>query len=173
MTPARVVGAWAAGNTALALLLLPFRPAPLPPFLYLAGSALVAGYGILVLRSARSGEGGGRRRQPTRAASAACVAIGIAVGLTAFVYGWWLAPLAFYPLLIGASLAPGERADPRARLQSGTPDLEPAEPPRAVHDGSPEGVAHAQRPGSSPLRAALALGVGARAALRAITRRGR
>lgn len=172
MAPAHVVGTWAALNVVLALLLLPFHPDPLPLFLYLAASALVAAYGLAVVRNIRTGRVGAQHRQPRRATSAVCAALGVAIGLTAFAYGWWLAPLAFYPLLLAVSFAPGERVPARARPQPGTlGDPSPRRPATAVHDGSPEGKPRAQRAPLSPLRLIMMAGLGARAVRELLGRR--
>lgn len=149
MKPAHTVGVWAAGILVLALVLLgfgtfEFPTGVLPVMIFVAAAAIVAGFGLAVLLAARAGRVGAQRRQPRRASAAVFAALGIAVGLSGFVYGWWLSPLAFYPLALAAWLLRGERLQPGARPWPVALDVaEPAGPPRVVHDGSSVGVAMA------------------------------
>ncbi|HEX6404984.1 MAG TPA: hypothetical protein VF003_17790 [Pseudonocardiaceae bacterium] len=137
-----VVGAWAAGNVVLALVHLAFHPRPLPFFLYIAGSAIVAGFGLAVLAAVRTGHDGPQRRQPRRAGAAVVAALGAAVGLTGFAYGWWLSVLGVYLLGVAAWLVRGERLRPGARpWPVALSDAEPAGQPALVYHGSSIGTA--------------------------------
>ncbi|HXT46964.1 MAG TPA: hypothetical protein VN748_23090 [Pseudonocardiaceae bacterium] len=137
-----VVGAWAAGNVVLALVHLAFHPRPLPFFLYIAGSAIVAGFGLAVLAAVRTGRDGPQRRQPRRASAAVVAALGVAMGLTGFAYGWWLSVLGVYLLGVAAWLVRGERLRPGARpWPVALGDAEPAGQPVLVYHGSSIGTA--------------------------------
>ena len=137
-----VVGAWAAGNVVLTLVMLLFSPRPLPFFLYLAGSALVAGFGLAVLMAVRTGRDGPQRRQPRRASAAVVAALGAAVGLTGFAYGWWLSVLGVYLLGVAAWLVRGERLPAGARpWPVALGDAEPAGQPVLAYHGSSIGTA--------------------------------
>jgi hypothetical protein len=132
-----VVGAWAAGNVVLAMAQLGFHPRPLPFFLYLAGSALVAGFGLAVLLAVRTGRDGPQRRQPRRASAAVVAALGAAMGLTGFAYGWWLSVLGVYLLGVAAWLVRGERLRPGAHpWPVALGDAQPADRPALVYHGS-------------------------------------
>jgi hypothetical protein len=137
-----VVGAWAAGNVVLALGLLAFSPAPLPFFLYIAGSAIVAAFGVAVLWAVQTGRVGTQQRQPRRASAAVFTVLGVVLGLTGLTYGWWLSVLAFYPLVLAAWLVRGERLPRGARPWPVALDgAEPATPPGFVHHDSSIGAA--------------------------------
>jgi hypothetical protein len=137
-----VVGAWAAGNVVLALIMLWFSPRSLQFFLYLAGSALVAGFGLAVLAAVRTGHEGPQRRQPRRAGAAVFAALGAAMGLTGFAYGWWLSVLGVYLLGVAAWLVRGERLRPGAHpWPVARGDAEPAGEPVLVYHGSSIGAA--------------------------------
>ncbi|MDR7301438.1 hypothetical protein [Haloactinomyces albus] len=185
-----VVGGWAAGNLVLALILLfAFRPEGfLEQLLYIWSSALVAGFGVVVLLVTRSGRVGVQQRQPRRATAGVFAALGIAVGLTGFAYGWWLSVIAFYPLVLAVWLLRGERLHRRARpWPAALGDTEPAGPPRFVHQGASLGATtsvpaeHAAHGPPRPppprpshrLRKAALLIAGARAAGKMLRRRRR
>ncbi|RCW46092.1 hypothetical protein DFQ14_102394 [Halopolyspora algeriensis] len=185
-----VVGAWATGNLVLALILLfAFRPAGfIEQLLYIWSTALVAGFGVAVLLATRAGRVGTQRRQPRRAAAGIFAALGLAVGLTGFAYGWWLSVIAFYPLVLAAWLARGERLRRGTRpWPAALGDTEPAGPPRFVHYGSSLGTAtavpaeHAAHGPPAPppprpphrLRKAALLAAGARAVVEMLRRRRR
>lgn len=139
-----VVGGWAAGNLVLALILVfAFRPAGfLEQLLYIWSSAIVAVFGLAVLLAARTDRVGTQQRQPRRATAGVFAALGVAVGLTGFAYGWWLSVIAFYPLVLAAWLLRGERLHRRARpWPAALDETEPAGPPRFVHHGSSLGLA--------------------------------
>jgi hypothetical protein len=137
-----VVGAWAAGNLVLALVHLAFRPRPLPFFIYIGGSAVVAGFGLAVLLAMRAGHDGPQRRQPRRASAAVVAALGAAMGLTGFAYGWWLSVLGVYLLGVAAWLVRGERLRPGARpWPVALGDAQPADRPALVYHGSSIGTA--------------------------------
>ena len=137
-----VVGVWAAGNVVLAMAQLPFKPRPLPFFLYLAACALVAGFGIVALLAVRTGRIGVQRRQPRRAGAAVVGALGFAVGVAGFAYGWWLSMLGVYLLALAAWLLRGERLAPGSRPWPVALDgAEPADGPRLVYHGSSLGTA--------------------------------
>ena len=110
-----VVGAWAAANLVLALVHLGFHPRSLPFFLYIGGTAVVAGFGLAVLLAVRAGRVGAQQRQPRRASAAVLAVIGVALGLAGFAYGWWLSALAFYPVALAAWVLRGERLPRGAR----------------------------------------------------------
>jgi hypothetical protein len=140
--PAAVVGGWAAGNVVLALVLLAFHPTPLEVLIYIAGSALVAGFGLAVLLAARTGQVGTQRRQPRYARAAVFAGLGSAVGLAGLAYGWWLSVLGVYLLVLAAWLMRGERLRPGARpWPVALADAEPAGPPALVYYGSSIGSA--------------------------------
>ena len=137
-----VVGAWAAGILVLALIHLAFRSRPLPFFIFVGGSAVVAGFGLAVLLAVRTGRDGHQRRQPRRASASVVGALGTAMGLTGFAYGWWLSVLGIYLLGVAAWLVRGERLRPAARpwpVVLG--DAEPADRPALVYHGSSIGTA--------------------------------
>lgn len=137
-----VVGAWAAGILVLALIHLAFRPRPLPFFIFVGGSAVVAGFGLAVLLAMRAGYDGPQRRQPRRARAAVVAALGAAMGLTGFAYGWWLSVLGIYLLFVAAWLLRGERLHRGARpWPVALDDAEPADRPMLVYRGSTIGTA--------------------------------
>lgn len=137
-----VVGAWAAGNLVLALVHLAFHPRALPFFLYIAGSAVVAGFGLVVLLAVRTGQVGAQQRQPRRASAAVLAVIAVALGLAGFTYGWWLSVLGLYPLMLAAWVLRGERLPRGARPWPVALDgTEPADGPRLVYHGSATGTA--------------------------------
>jgi hypothetical protein len=137
-----VVGAWAAANLVLALVHLGFHPRSLPFFLYIGGTAVVAGFGLAVLLAVRAGRVGTQQRQPRRAGAAVLAVIGVALGLAGFAYGWWLSALAFYPLALAAWVLRGERLPRGVRPWPVALDgAEPARGPRLVYHGSSIGNA--------------------------------
>jgi hypothetical protein len=137
-----VVGVWAAGNVVLAMAQLPFKPRPLPFFLYLAACALVAGFGLAALLAVRTGHVGVQRRQPRRASAAVVGALGVAVGVAGFAYDWWLSMFGVYLLGLAAWLLRGERLPTEARpWPVAVADAQPAGEPIFVHHGSSVGTA--------------------------------
>jgi hypothetical protein len=137
-----VVGTWAAGILVLALIHLAFRPRPLPFFIFIGGSAVVAGFGLAVLLAVRTGRDGVQCRQPRRASAAVVAALGAAMGLSGFAYGWWLSVLAVYLLGVAAWLVRGERLRPAARpWPVALGDTQPAARPALVYHGSSIGTA--------------------------------
>lgn len=183
-----VVGGWAAGNVVLALVLLAFSPAPLPVLLYIAATALVAGFGMAVLLAVRAGRVGAQRQQPRRASAAVFAVLGLAVGLTGFAFGWWFSVFALYPLGLAAWLLRGERLPPGARpWPVALEGAVPAGPSHFVHHGSSIGIttavpaehaAHGPPPPPPPtpsgrLRAAALLMIAARAVVDLLRRRRR
>ncbi len=151
-----VVGGWAAANLGLALGLLAFRPGTLELMIHIAATAAVAGFGLAVLVALRTGREGPQVRQPRRATAGVLVALGLAVGLSGFAYGWWLALLGIYPLLLGALLGLARRERLPLGAQPWPVALDGAEPaghPSLAHDGSSLGAAvalPADHPGHGP-----------------------
>lgn len=143
MRPAHtVVGAWAAGNLVLALVLLAFTPTPLVALLYVASAGIVAAFGLAVLAAIRGGRVGVQQRQPRRATAAVFVAVAAGLGLTGLAYGWWVSALAVYPLGVAAWMLRGERLPADARPWPVVSDrAEPAGPPQYVYRGTSTGTA--------------------------------
>ena len=173
--PHGVVGAWATGLLALALVLLPFAQHIAVVVMYLAAIGLVAGFGLAVLMAARRGaEHAVQRRQPRRATAAVFAALAAGVAATGLAYGWVLVLAAVYPLGIALWMLRGERLPARARpwpvSVDGTPPTEPAPlryqgqtmgtaepvPPDHPAAAAPEGLTYptgAERDGSIPAAA--------------------
>lgn len=182
-----VVQGWAATNLVLALiLLLGFRPGPLEALVHIASVVLLTGFGLVVLLAMRTGRVGVQSRQPRRSSAAVFAALGLAVGLTGFAYGYWLGLLGLYPLGIAAWVLRGERLERGVRPWPVALDgAEPAGPPRLVYHGSSIGgavavpvehPAHGPPPPppprrSSRLRSAVLLVAGARAVADLLRRR--
>jgi hypothetical protein len=108
--PVWVVGGWALANAVLvAVLAVGFHGAVAEVALYGAAIVIVTGFGAAVLLAEARGRVGQQRRQPVRSASmflfaAACLLVGL--GAT---YHWWIAAIAFYPLVAMLPLYRGER----------------------------------------------------------------
>lgn len=165
IAPGVVVVGWAAGNFVLALLLLVFTRTPLVVLLHVLSSFVVAGFGLVVLAAIRGGRAEVQRREPRRATSAAFAAMTLGVGLLGLVYGWQWSVLAAYPLGTALWMLRGERlpasADP---WPVAAEDLEPAGPPRLVHQGEAVGTSVAvpvphDAHGPAPARPPRSLGV--------------
>lgn len=138
-----VVGAWAAANLALGLIILGFTPArPLQFFAHIGGTLMVAIFGLAVLLAVRTGHVGAQQRQPRRATAAVIAALACAVGLSGFAYGWWLSMFGVYLLGVAAWLVRGERLRGGARpWPVARADAEPAGKPAMVYHGSSIGTA--------------------------------
>ena len=139
MKAAQLVGAWAAGNLVLTLILLAFTAGPLQLGVHLAAVAILTGFGLIVGLAARAGRVGPQQRQPRSASAAVLAGLGVAMGLTGVAYGWWLSVLGLYPLALAAWLLRGERLPPGARPW-----------PVALDGAEPSGPAHLTHHGSSP-----------------------
>ncbi|PZS39508.1 MAG: hypothetical protein DLM62_07850 [Pseudonocardiales bacterium] len=137
-----MVGAWAAANLGLALIMLAFPLQPVELSVHVAAAAIVAGFGITVLLAMRAGRVGTQQRQPRTARAAVFAGLGVAMGLTGLAYGWWLSVLGAYPLALAAWLVRGERLPRGARpwpvVQDGA---QPANPASLVYHGSSLGAA--------------------------------
>lgn len=145
MKPAHaVVGAWAAANLALAVIVLAFHAGPLQLMIHVGAAAIVAGFGLAVLLAVRTGRVGPQRRQPRSASAAVFAGLGVAAGLTGLAYGWWLSVLGLYSLALAAWLVRGERLPRGARPWPVALDgAEPSGPARLTHPGSSLGAAMA------------------------------
>lgn len=143
-----VVGGWAAFHLVLALIIFAFGPkGPLEAWIAIPSVVLVAGFGLAVLLALRAGRAGVQQRQPRGARAAVFTALGLAVGLTGFVYGWWMGLLGVYPLGLAVWLWRGERLGSGAQpFPVALDGAEPTSPPRFVHHGSSIGVATAVPP---------------------------
>jgi hypothetical protein len=140
--PVVVVGGWAAANLGLALILFAFHPEPLEALVHLGSTALITGFGLLVLLAVRIGRVGTQLRQPRSAGTAVFAGLGLALVLTGVTYDWWLSVLGFYPFLLAVWLARGERLPRGARPWPVALDgAELAGPPRLVRHGGSLGVA--------------------------------
>ena len=142
MKAAQLVGAWAAGNLVLALILLAFTAGPLQLSVHLAAVAILTGFGLVVGLAARAGRVGPQQRQPRSASAAVLAGLGVAMGLTGVAYGWWLSVLGVYLLGVAAWLVRGERLPAGARpWPVALGDAEPAGEPALMYHGSSVGTA--------------------------------
>jgi hypothetical protein len=136
------VAGWGAALLALGLILIAYRPftrttGPLPFLLLVTAALILAGFAGVVWLAVRADRVGPQTRQPRRATAGVNTAAVVAIGLTGFALGWWVALFAVYPLLVVLWSVRGDRVPAGAR----PPDLTarpPDDPPLLVHDGESE-----------------------------------
>lgn len=123
---AHVVGAWTALNGVLAGILIGYGGSWMAIGLYAAAVVIITAFGLAVLLDARYRRGGLYQRMPVRSSAAGLATAGLVLCGLGFVYGWWIAALAVFPLGAAAVLVGSERLGRDVVLHPAPPaDLEP------------------------------------------------
>jgi hypothetical protein len=150
-----VAGIWAAMNLGLALGIFAFGRGTFETWIHIFSAMLVAAFAGAVLLAKRGGRDRPQHRQPRRATAATLGAIGLTLGVSGFVYGYWLGVLGLYPIGLALFLLRGERLPPGAEPSPAALDAtSPAPgPPRYGYTGSSPGPSAPVPPGH-PARAA-------------------